>query len=88
MSRFCLKAIKGLLLVLAAVKAHQTGSPVLMKTPLFQIVGGFANDNYWSSSEFDNNNAWNQNFSKSTEDLREDPAILLCKVAVIKLTHY
>ena len=25
---------------------------------------------------------------KSTEDLREDPAILLCKVAVIKLTHY
>ena len=22
-----------------------------MKTPLFQIVGGFANDNYWSSSE-------------------------------------
>ena len=59
-----------------------------MKTPLFQIVGGFANDNYWSSSEFDNNNAWNQNFSKSTEDLREDPAILLCKVAVIKLTDY
>ena len=57
MSRFCLKAIKGLLLVLAAVKAHQTGGPVLMKTPLFQIVGGFANDNYWSSSEFDNNNA-------------------------------
>ena len=25
---------------------------------------------------------------KSTEDLREDPAILLCKVAVIKLTDY
>ena len=59
-----------------------------MKTPLFQIVGGFANDNYWSSSEFDNNNAWNQNFNNGTEDFREDPAILLCKVAVIKLTHY
>ena len=59
-----------------------------MKTPLFQIVGGFANDNYWSSSEFDNNNAWNQNFNNGTEDLREDPAILLCKDAVIKLTHY
>ena len=59
-----------------------------MKTPLFQIVGGFANDNYWSSSKFDNNNAWNQNFNNGTEDLREDPAILLCKVAVIKLTDY
>ena len=39
-----------------------------MKTPLFQIVGGFANDNYWSSSEFDNNNAWNQNFNNGNQN--------------------
>ena len=27
------------------------------------VVGGFANDYYWSSTEFDNNNAWQQYFS-------------------------
>ncbi len=69
MSRFCLKAIKGLLLVLAAVKAHQTGSPVLMKIPLFQIVGGFANDFYWSSSEFGNFLAWDQAFNDGVQNI-------------------
>ncbi len=28
-----------------------------IKTPLYNVVGGFANDNYWSSSENDSNNA-------------------------------
>jgi hypothetical protein len=27
------------------------------------VVGGFANNNYWSSTENDNNNAWKQNFN-------------------------
>ena len=27
------------------------------------MVGGFANNNYWSSTEYDNNNAWKQNFN-------------------------
>jgi hypothetical protein len=27
------------------------------------VVGGFASDNYWSSSEFDNYDAWYQNFT-------------------------
>lgn len=27
------------------------------------MVGGFANNNYWSSTENDNNNAWKQNFN-------------------------
>jgi len=35
----------------------------LVITPLFFVVGGFASANYWSSTENNANNAWNQNFS-------------------------
>jgi len=31
-------------------------------------VGGFANNNYWSSCENDNNNAWNQNFGNGNQN--------------------
>jgi len=31
-------------------------------------VGGFANDNYWSSSENNSNNAWNQNFNNGNQN--------------------
>ena len=30
-------------------------------------VGGFANYGYWSSSEFDNFNAWAQNFANGDQ---------------------
>ncbi len=39
-----------------------------IKTPLYNVVGGFANDNYWSSSENDANNAWNQNFNNGNQN--------------------
>jgi hypothetical protein len=32
------------------------------------VVGGFANDNYWSSSENASNNAWNQNFNNGNQN--------------------
>jgi hypothetical protein len=32
------------------------------------MVGGFANNNYWSSTENDNNNAWNQNFNNGNQN--------------------
>ncbi len=31
-------------------------------------VGGFANNNYWSSTENDNNNAWKQNFNNGNQN--------------------
>jgi hypothetical protein len=31
-------------------------------------VGGFANNNYWSSTENDSNNAWNQNFNNGNQN--------------------
>ena len=41
---------------------------VLRLTPLFYVVGGFANNNYWSSTENDNNNAWKQNFNNGNQN--------------------
>jgi hypothetical protein len=32
------------------------------------VVGGFANNNYWSSTENDNNNTWNQNFNNGNQN--------------------
>jgi hypothetical protein len=32
-----------------------------------EIVGGFANDAYWSSSEDNSGNAWNQDFSNGLQ---------------------
>jgi len=40
----------------------------LIKTSLFSGVGGFANNNYWSSSENNDNNAWNQNFNNGNQN--------------------
>ena len=31
-------------------------------------IGGYAKNPYWSSTEFDNDNAWKQNFGKGTQD--------------------
>ncbi len=31
-------------------------------------MGGFANNNYWSSSENNSNNAWNQNFNNGNQN--------------------
>jgi hypothetical protein len=35
------------------------------------VVGGFADNNYWSSSENDNNNAWNQNFNNGDQNTND-----------------
>jgi len=31
-------------------------------------VGGFASNNYWSSSQNNSNNAWNQNFDNGNQN--------------------
>ncbi len=36
--------------------------------PSVASVGGFSTDNYWSSSENDDNNAWNQNFNNGNQN--------------------
>ena len=41
------------------------GFPVLVKTTLFFVV---ADSFYWSSSEFDDNNAWKQNFNNGNQN--------------------
>ena len=44
---------------------------VLIKTPLFIVVSGFASAKYWSSTEFSDNpsnNAWNQNFNNGNQN--------------------
>ncbi|HAT8965604.1 TPA: DUF1566 domain-containing protein [Legionella pneumophila subsp. pneumophila] len=46
----------------------QTRSLACIKTPLFNVGGGFANDNYWSSTENDADNAWNQNFNNGNQN--------------------
>jgi len=38
------------------------------KHPSVAGVGGFSTDNYWSSSENDDNNAWNQNFNNGNQN--------------------
>jgi len=47
-----------------------------IKTPLYNVVGGFANNNYWSSSENNSNNAWNQhfNFDIQHDDIKNFPS--------------
>ena len=59
-ARLRLKAIKGLLLCKAAVKKLYGKCFLYNKTPLLKC---FADDNYWSSSENNSNNAWKQNFN-------------------------
>jgi hypothetical protein len=46
----------------------QIRSLVWIKTPLFIVAGGFANNNYWSSTENNANNAWNQNFDNGNQN--------------------
>ena len=41
---------------------------LLIKTPLWNSVGGFTTNNYWSSSENNANNAWNQNFNNGNQN--------------------
>jgi len=41
------------------------GFPVVVKTTLFFVV---ADSFYWSSSEFDDNNAWKQNFNNGNQN--------------------
>jgi hypothetical protein len=64
---FCFKAIKGLLLQLQLnhIMARRLA---MIKTPLFIVVSGFAGAFYWSSTENNANNAWNQNFSGGGEN--------------------
>jgi len=38
------------------------------RLPPVSGVGGFANDNYWSSSENNATNAWNQNFNNGNQN--------------------
>ncbi len=40
----------------------------MSKLPYVGGVGGFAADNYWSSSQNDANNAWNQNFGNGNQN--------------------
>jgi hypothetical protein len=39
-----------------------------IKIPLLIVLGGFSSDNYWSSTENDNNNAWKQNFNNGNQN--------------------
>ena len=44
--------------------------PCLGENAFIHCPGGFANDNYWSSTEFagnPTNNAWNQNFDNGDQ---------------------
>jgi len=41
---------------------------VSSRHPSVAGVGGFSTDNYWSSSENDANNAWNQNFNNGNQN--------------------
>lgn len=43
------------------------GAWMLSKLSYVGGVGGFAADNYWSSSQNDANNAWNQNFDNGDQ---------------------
>jgi hypothetical protein len=54
--------------VLAQLSNIPTRHLAGIKTPLFNVVGGFANNNYWSSTENDSNNAWNQNFDNGNQN--------------------
>ena len=73
--RFCLKAIKGLLISTANRLScfAKSSKPIALRclsvicTPLF-FVRGFAAAYYWSSSENNNNNAWNQNFNNGNQN--------------------
>ncbi|MEI6623348.1 MAG: hypothetical protein WCP28_15715 [Actinomycetes bacterium] len=44
------------------------GAWILPKLPYVSGVGGFAADFYWSSSQNDANNAWNQNFDNGNQN--------------------
>jgi hypothetical protein len=35
---------------------------------MWRVVGGFASDNYWSSSQNNANNAWNQNLDNGNQN--------------------
>ena len=37
--------------------------PTDIVTPLFIVLGGFANDNYWGSTEINNGDGWEQRLS-------------------------
>jgi len=43
-------------------------SLVFITTPLLINGSGFASANYWSSSENNTNNAWNQNFNSGNQN--------------------
>jgi hypothetical protein len=40
----------------------------MIKTPSFIVASGFAGAPYWSSTENNANNAWNQNFSDGSQN--------------------
>jgi hypothetical protein len=45
------------------------------------VIGGFANDNYWSSTEFNNFNAWFQYFGDGSQNyVSKDCAYLNVRV--------
>jgi len=45
-------------------------------------VGGFSNNNYWSSTENDAINAWNQNFNNGNQNNNNNKNNKLCVRAV------
>ncbi|NCT57494.1 MAG: DUF1566 domain-containing protein [Legionella sp.] len=53
------------------VELYPSKVPCLGENAFMSCLGGFANDNYWSSTEStDNpaNNAWNQNFNNGDQN--------------------
>ena len=64
---FCFKAMKGLLLQ-QQLNHIMARCLAMIKTPSFIVASGFASAPYWSSTENNPNNAWNQDFGGGAQN--------------------
>jgi hypothetical protein len=62
------QAIENAMAMSFPVIAINARSLVFITTPLLFNGSGFASANYWSSSENNTNNAWNQNFNSGNQN--------------------
>lgn len=47
------------------------------------MVDNFARNNYWSSTEYNNNNAWKQNFNNGNQNIRDKFEMKFSPVGVL-----